>query len=574
MRYLLFWIFCVCGFCQESVLNQIKAFLILEDPASAITLAKKTLKEHPHLESIHRALIKAYSGQADIEGLLQSFHEFQILHPKSALDESILRDVCWGILNRAKQSDFAQHRKMAIIGSVLSREHLGVLLIEQKMQDLNPDVRAFACVQAIQLRDYRLQKKMLQLLQKEKDLHVKIACIYALGQMQSKDAIESLKKIAFHKDAFPEEKMQAHLSLLHLLHEEDPKNIHRYLNADNPYEKAFACDLIVAKNMSNKLLRLLFLLEDPNRDVRKHALLALGILFDENWTKKVIFEHVEKRLDDLDPEIQMLASWIYLRKDPQRAWEIFEKYLSHDKKEYPLLASVLLSNGGMAVKEYLVQAFENAQDPFVKINLAMGLLNVREKTDHALDYLQKQALEEDTMMMQTSFLFQNFQGVAPLEKLKVLAFGAELKWVDSMTRLQLINAILCFDPKRAHDCLLPFLKKAEWGILLLSSQLFTSFFPNESSRHLEPFLEHEDLKIRTQAALILSYYTGSKKAQKVLIESYLSKETTRQLKLNILEGLMAIRSKSFLTFFVELLDEKDLTCAFAAASCILYMLNF
>ena len=206
--------------------------------------------------------------------------------------------------------------------------------------------------------------------------------------------------------------------------------------------------------------------------------------------------------------------------------------------------------------------------------IAMGLLNVREKTERALDYLQTQALEEDAMMMQTSFLFQNFQGVAPLEKLKVLAFGAEFKWVDSMTRLQLINAILCFDPKRAYDCLLPFLKKAEWGILLLSSQLFTSFFPNESSRHLEPFLENEDLKIRTQAALILSYYTGSKKAQKVLIESYQSKETTRQLKLNILEGLMAIRSKSFLEFFVELLDEKDLTCAFAAASCILYMLNF
>jgi HEAT repeat protein len=554
-----------------SLTEQMKAFLILEDPDSVIQIAENIPEREVVQEEL---LLSAYSQKGEADKLLKGYHFLQAKYPEKKLNPSVLSHVCWGILNKAKSSDFISHRKMAIIGAFLSRESKGICFIEKMMDDLSPDVRAFACSIATQLRDYRLQKKLGKVLEGEKDLKVRLSCIHSLGQMQTSEAILQLKQIAFQKEVFPEEKELARFGLLHLLQEVDPKSINAYLNSKNPNEKAFACELVLNRSLSNKVLRLLLLLQDEDRLVRKSALLALGILLDEQWPEQVVFEHVKKRLHDLDPEIQLIAAWIYLQKDASISWPIFEYYLNHEKKALNYLASVLLSSGGKKATPFLEKAFECSQNDFIKVNLAFGLLHVGTNVQKALDFLQIQVLNESQMISLSSFLDQNFHGFVPLERLQVLAYGMEFKWVDSMTRLQIINAILCFDPKRATDLLPTFLKKSEWGILLLSSQLFNSLFPNDTLPFLEKCLEHEDIKVRVQAALILSYFTGSKKAFDVLVEGYRSADATRLMKMNILEGLMSIRSKNFLSFFVEVLDEKDSQLQLAAASCILCLLNY
>ncbi len=86
---------------------------------------------------------------------------------------------------------------------------------------------------------------------------------------------------------------------------------------------------------------------------------------------------IEENLNDSSPEIAITASYVLLLLDEREGARRLTQWLKSEKPEWRRLASAALASSGKYGLKLILREFKETEDPYVKINLAMGLIGQR-----------------------------------------------------------------------------------------------------------------------------------------------------------------------------------------------------
>ena len=116
------------------------------------------------------------------------------------------------------------------------------------------------------------------------------------------------------------------------------------------------------------------LLEDPLSNKGPALLLRLPQL---NAQLPSMTNLAISKLQDPSPEVSITATWMLTLHAPELAKAPLEYWLNHAQADLRYLAAAALSSTGQGGIPLMQHFFHNTQDTFVKMNLAIGLINNR-----------------------------------------------------------------------------------------------------------------------------------------------------------------------------------------------------
>ena len=139
-------------------------------------------------------------------------------------------------------------------------------------------------------------------------------------------------------------------------------------------------------DLSNEADLLLPLLQDHDSEVRMAALHALGSLRIESIKNRPVSEYIIGHLEDPDYNAAITAAWALTLYDPALGQKAFKPWLVHETGDVRYLAAGALASTGKYGSDLMLEAFRE-NDLFVRMNLAIGLINQRIETDAACEAL-------------------------------------------------------------------------------------------------------------------------------------------------------------------------------------------
>ena len=139
--------------------------------------------------------------------------------------------------------------------------------------------------------------------------------------------------------------------------------------------------------MQERAEDLVLLLKDRSPDVRLSALNALGLLGIESFKEKPLFSWIADNLNDPAPEVAITAAWLALLLNERAGEEKLASWMRGSEPERRRLASAALSVTGKAGIPLAVKMLQESDGPYVKANLALGLIGLRHESKRACDVL-------------------------------------------------------------------------------------------------------------------------------------------------------------------------------------------
>jgi hypothetical protein len=220
-----------------------------------------------------------------------------------------------------------------------------------------------------------------------------------------------------------------------------------------------------------------------------------------------------------------------------------------------------------------VELLSQEYDPYVKVNLAMGLIGQQAHLEQA-GQIVYQALNSESEKW-----IEKEEGIFTL--LAPRSFDGEKDQTDAsyvtpetenlMTRLSLLNALAIIDYSGTQEAVKKFLIEAKWGVSALASILLLTEGNEAAVDLVQQLLSDSNPKIRLQAALILSLWSREEKAIKVLENSY--SEVDQETKVRILEGIGRIGSMHSIPFLIAKLKESSQNLRIVVALALIQCLN-
>lgn len=209
-------------------------------------------------------------------------------------------------------------------------------------------------------------------------------------------------------------------------------------------------------------------------------------------------------------------------------------------------------------------------DPFVKVNLALGLIGQRVDIKAAADVVYEMlANQKDPLLMWDEI--GHFRTLAPSVLSHVEQIPNYPKVVDQMVRLELLNVLCIVNHPEAPEAVRKYLKNESWGITGVAASVLMEEGDEEALALVKNLLTDEDPQIRVQAAFILAMMGSDPAALKVLQEAY--PRMPREIKIQILEAMGQIGNLETVPFLVEVLKEPFQLVKVVAASSIVRCLH-
>jgi hypothetical protein len=304
------------------------------------------------------------------------------------------------------------------------------------------------------------------------------------------------------------------------------------------------------------------LTEDYNATVRADALWTLGQLRVKTIQNRTINEVAFAKLNDMDPYVKMRAAWLITLNDALTGQKLLTPWLTHENRDVRICASGYLASCGKYAMPSLLNEFNKAKDPVVRMNLALGLIGQRIEVQSACFALfnglsqTKERLNWDEN--------QHHQ-ILTLSKLKhAEALNHSPETIDQITRLEILNILAMMNFSHSQQAIKNFLKEKSWGITSMAAATLLTEGDEQSLDIVEKLMQDSDVEIRTQAALILALWGGGDQALDTLSETYL--EADHETKERILEGIVRIASPKSIPFLVERLHEPNQSLRVMAAA--------
>lgn len=536
---------------EEEFSHKIVSFLLIKDFEGARQSCETAMKIFPdssQLKSLHiRSL--AQSGRCD--EALQLFHRVRGDH-HLADNFDLLEGLAWGILLQ-KEKNSQLGTIAALIGAYLTQDARAVNLLCEGLQSTNAFLRTVAVQFASNYNDRILQREILRLLGEEKNWFVKRELISAVGKMRLKEASAFLEEVIASQSVTNEEKVSAIQSLIAMRDDVSKNELKQLVKSQRSGFRELAISLVDHFEKEEWLCVILPLLDDSSPAVRMRLLTFLG---SKNFGPD-LYASIEKRLKnlskDVHPEVAILSNWVMLRIDPDQARASLCDWVVSNHLQGARFAAAAIHAGGMETLPILEKTFHEAQDDYVRLNLAHSMLQQGVEREKAGQFIRKFLLSHKEKVMMREGIYPAFNLFAPSEVRHIPSVARYPEIVDQLTRLRLLNSLAIAGISDLKEIAKVYLQGQVWGVVGSAAVFFLEEQEMASIDLVKELLNDDDQTVRIQAALVLAFYGGEKRAAQVLEEAYTKVDWDK--KISILEALGHIGAKESVPFLLKILEE-------------------
>ncbi|MBS4163865.1 Uncharacterized protein PRO82_001171 [Candidatus Protochlamydia amoebophila] len=552
----------------QRVVRRIEAHLHIQDTPSAYFEAKQAIASYPSSQSIHEVYIKATARSGYEKEMLCAWQNYFKQFPDQMENRELIEEMAWGVLSKAAQSHSLITRHLALLAAFFCKDTKGVEILFQGMQDSNYAIRAFAVKLSSHLHDDKLIKSVKELFRNEKIRLVKHEVIKAIGKMKILELKEELEFLISSEQSLSEEKALAIESLVALLNSLKREEVVRLIQSDRVGLRLVACQAIAHFQSQRDVDQLLILTNDYHPQVKMASYQAMGLLKSKEQNDSVI-EAARKGIKDDHFKVALSAAWLLLLYHPNEAKDVFQCYLLSDKPEVRLTASAALALAGRTGIDLASQFLENHQDPYIRLNLACGLVKQRSCLKQAAQVIKQVLLSQKDKFCEIECgIFKSIAGCHYSRSEKITE-NPEMN--NQLLRLELFNILSILKEPNIQNAIREFLSERNWGITGAAAALLLTDGDEESIEMVLELLKDPCTKVRIQAALVLSVWSHEEDPIYVLQEEYLNSD--RETKAKILEGIGRIGSMKSIPFLIETLKEPSQTLRLIAAMALIQSLN-
>lgn len=549
----------------EQLEKRVNAHLIIADHQTACHEAMWGVCQYPQNKTVWLAYLRALAKAGDVKAMMANWKLFIEKFPEEKNNREILEDFAWAVIDKGAYSSSPQIRVMALLGAFFSQDAKGIALLQQSLKDENSFIRAAAAKLSSHLMDATLQDELFRLLQTEKVWRVRLEVIRAIGELRVMTAKKELQKIVRNPQNHPEEKAAAIQALVLLSEEVNHKQIAELASSNSSGMRMLACELVAFFDQTEDVDKLSHLLEDHHSDVRSKVFQTIGRLRSKTIGGKSVVEVAERGVFDPDPTVAITAAWVLTINQPEKGMPAFQRFINHNNRDVRSLAAAALAATGKYGLPMTLKAFSENDDPYVKINLAIGLIGQRSNIMKACDCLYQGLSRQKEQWSWNED--RNFKVLAPNKEVHDDSIPNYPEAVNQLTRLEILQILALVHYPHAQEATKNFLKESNWGISGLAAALLLTEGDDEAVDLVHELLHDDDSKIRVQAALILSLWGKGEYAVQLLQESYSAAD--REVKEQILEGIGRVGSENSLHFLAERLQEPYQTLRLIAAAALL-----
>lgn len=555
---------------QDS-LRRIQAHLLIDDPSSALKEAEELARAHPGEREAKSALIETLAAAGFEEEALDAWNELSLTDTNLLGDRRLLEELAWGVLKKGMNSTQHTVRLSSLIGAYLTHDIRAVPMLVRMLRDSNAIVRSVAVQMAADYSDAPLKAEIERMMSEEKVWMVRLHVIQSAGRMRLKTLKPQLHALVQSEKPMLEERHAAIQALVNISESIELAEIERLASSPRAGLRHLACTLAGHFQIAEAKPIALRLLGDTHPDVRIAALNAVGLFYRHQMSRAELEGALTPRLQENDPTVAITAAWAAMCVDPKLGTEAMQKWLADPLAENRRLAAAALAATGDRGASLAAATLANAKDPYVRANVALGLIGQRMNTKESSDCLYEFLRTEKRMWMWDNRPNPLFQILSPSQVRYIDQIPNYPEAIDQMTRLQLASILAMVNDPRALDAIKNFLEKKKWGITGVAAATLLQEGDDSALGLVRELLNDSNPHIRLQACLVLAMYGKDETVLTQLQSAYAGADF--ELKLHILEALGNVGSQESFAFLVGVLREPFPLLRVAAASALIQGLN-
>lgn len=552
---------------EEDLLSRVSSHLLIDDYKSALHEVEIGKKLFPDSKEMHESLIDVLSEAGRELEAYKAYKEYTDKYDDEKINTSLLESLCWGILKGAEHSTHLTVNITTLMGALATHDARAVTHLMHFLNSSNSYLRGVAVSCVANYRDQILVNKIRSMLKSEEMWYVRLQLIQTIGYLDLKEEIETLKEIVSSHQSSVEEKGCAIASIVNMTEDINDKELQSLLSSKRAGLRSLACDIIAHLDLEQSMEGTVKLLEDPAPQVRIAALNTIWQVYAKGYLQPNMLKEVMKLKEDQSPEVAITAGFVLLHFAPEIGQNVLKKWVFSKQEKYARLAASALSIGGRNGKKLCKLVAKKSKDPYVRANIAIGLLSHKEDACSMLyDFLQK---ANENIAFGSSFnpLLRTLE---PSEARHIPGMPGYPSYVDQVTRLELLSLLAMKRYPKAENAIKDFLTNHFDGISYQASKTLIEEGDVEIFSILKNLIEDKNPKLRVQAALALCFYGEDSKAIEVLQNAY--QELDREYKIHIIRALGELGEQSSLIFLVKLLDDPFQVIRLSAAGSILQCL--
>ncbi|MBI3212170.1 MAG: HEAT repeat domain-containing protein, partial [Simkania negevensis] len=522
---------------------------------------------YPKSERLREAYIRvlADSGQDD-----EAVIEWKRWGKKEkALSDDLLEKIAWGILSKSENSPQLIINVASLMSAYATQDVRATFLLKHQMHSNNAFLRYLAVKLSGSYRDQVLISEMQKLLRREKVWFVRLEVIRTLGSLEVKEAREDFKAILAKEESSLQEKEAALTALVIMYEKIEEEEFFQLLHSNRAEMRSLLCGIIGHLDLKEKLFALEKLLDDCSPFVRITALNTLST-FELKEIPLSCAQRIVVLSRDPHPGVSITAAWLGSRFLPKEMGEVFKRWVYSSDAESRRLAAYALSHCGREGNKIAKEVLKITPDPFVKANIALGMIEGREEISLGGEILYSFLVIQKDKMMLESGSNPMFHILSPSEIRHTPHIPQYPSLVDLLTRLQIYNLLAVVNFPKAEEAVKSFLKNRILGVSYAASGVLLEEGGEDALAILRALLKEKEENVRVQSALVLALSGREKEAITVLQEVYPSMD--REMKINILGALGHVGDRASLPFLLEKLEEPYQILRVVAASALIQCL--
>ena len=550
---------------EEEGIRRIHAHLLIEDAPSALVEAENLNKAYPDSIEVKKAYVEALAINGKEEEALDLWNELTKTNPEILYDRNLLEELAWGVLKKGILSNQYGVRLAAMIGSFFTQDVRAVPILLKMMRDSNAVIRSIAVQMASSYRDAPLKDEVERLFFDEHVWVVRLEVIKSIGALKLKHLAAELQKLVQSERTSIEERQLSIASLLEMYEEISMEEFKTLASSNRAGLRHLACSVASHFQLEGIQGEINKLIQDTNPVVRINALNAFG-LFYQGEKKDLL-----SALDDTDPSVAITAAWAAMLIDSPLGKEHMEKWLHDSLPENRRMAAAALASVGSRGIKLSEKTLGISQDPYVLVNLALGLLGQRVDVKRSSDLIYHFLESENRMLMVDQMPNPLFETVAPSQVRYQDQIPNFPEAQDQMTRLNLVTLLTLVEDRRALPALKTFLQRKAWGISGFAAATLLHEGDDSALEVVRELLNDSDPNVRLQACLVLAMFGKDESVLRELQGEYTVSD--HEKKLHILEAIGKIGNTASFSFLVGVLREPFPIFRVAAAAALIQSVN-
>jgi len=558
------------GEAKSDRLRRIYAYLLIGDSASAVQEAEAGLREKEENRDLQVAYSKALAAAGNEKKALEVFHKISQGKEKQE-ERDLLEEISWGILHKSTTSSQHSIRIASLIGAYLTHDVRAVKIMQAMMRDSNVLLRSVAIKLSSSYLDGPLQDDIIRMISLEKMWQVRLELIQAIGKMRMKSQLPYLEGILASDKTTFEEKTLAIQALTDISDAISLEKIEKLSKSERAGLRRLAAEAVAHFGIKEARDFIFPLIYDPRPDVRIAALHAIARVFISTQDYEEIKSLLEHALKDIDPSVAITAAWAAMLLDSVFGQKHMEKWLFDETPENRRLAAAAVAKAGSLGASLALEGMRKSKDPYVRVNLALGLMGQRVEVKRCCNMIFEFLLNEKRQCMWDEERNPLFRILSPSRASHNDAIPNFPEALDQMTRLELFSLLAIMGDGRSLIALKDFLQKKTWGITGFAAAMLLREGDEDALEVVRQLLKDPHPTIRMQAALVMAMYGKDESVVVILEEAYQTADHNQ--KLHILEALGHIGKAECAPFLTRALEEPFEILRIIAASSLIQCLN-